>query len=103
MNSAAHLAWPFFEASHRDFKDRLQTWTQRQFGAPHAHDESREAIDRECVALVKAMGQDGWLNPAIAGKLYGGTSDVIDTRTICLLREELAWHHGLADFAFAIT
>jgi len=102
MNSAAHLAWPFFEASHRDFKASLQTWTQQEFGAPHAHDESREAIDRECVALVKALGQGGWLQPAIAGKLHGGTSDVIDTRTLCLLREELAWHHGLADFAFAM-
>ena len=28
--------------------------------------------------------------------------EVIDTRAICLLRETLAWHHGLADFAFAM-
>jgi len=27
---------------------------------------------------------------------------VIDTRAICLLRETLAFHHGLADFAFAM-
>jgi acyl-CoA dehydrogenase len=52
--------------------------------------------------LVKALGQGGWLKPAIAGKAHGGAADVIDTRTICMLREELAWHHGLADFAFAM-
>jgi acyl-CoA dehydrogenase len=102
MNSAAHLAWPFFEASHRDFKVSLQDWTSKQFAGLHGHDESRDAIDKECVSLVKALGQGGWLKPAIAGKAHGGASEVIDTRTICLLREELAWHHGLADFAFAM-
>ena len=102
MNSAAHLAWPFFEASHQDFKASLQDWTSKQFAGLHGHDESRDAIDKECVSLVKALGQGGWLKPAIAGKAHGGASEVIDTRTICLLREELAWHHGLADFAFAM-
>lgn len=102
MNSTAHLAWPFFEASHRDFKTQLQSWTQAQFGQGHAHDESRGAIDRECIALVRSLGQGGWLKPAVAGVLHGGASDVIDTRTLCLVREELAWHHGLADFAFAM-
>jgi acyl-CoA dehydrogenase len=102
MNSSAHLAWPFFDESHRTFKANLQTWTHQKFAGMHGHDESRDAIDSECVSLVKALGQGGWLKPAIAGKTHGGSADVIDTRTICLLREELAWHHGLADFAFAM-
>jgi acyl-CoA dehydrogenase len=87
---------------HRVFKTQLQDWTTKQFADLHGHDESRDAIDRECVSLVKALGQGGWLKPAIAGKQHGGAAEVIDTRTICLLREELAWHHGLADFAFAM-
>ena len=102
MNSASHLAWPFFDEAHRVFKTQLQDWTTKQFADLHGHDESRDAIDRECVSLVKALGQGGWLKPAIAGKQHGGAAEVIDTRTICLLREELAWHHGLADFAFAM-
>jgi len=102
MNSASHLTWPFFDEAHRVFKTQLQDWTSKQFADQHGHDESRDAIDRECVSLVKALGQGGWLKPAIAGKAHGGASEVIDTRTICLLREELAWHHGLADFAFAM-
>jgi len=102
MNSAAHLAWPFFDEQHRTFKSNLQKWTGQQFAGLHGHDESREAIDRECISLVKALGQGGWLKPAIAGMAHGAAADVIDTRTICLLREELAWHHGLADFAFAM-
>ena len=102
MNSASHLAWPFFDEVHRVFKTQLQDWTTKQFADLHGHDESHDAIDRECVSLVKALGQGGWLKPAIAGKQHGGAAEVIDTRTICLLREELAWHHGLADFAFAM-
>ena len=102
MNSASHLAWPFFDEVHRVFKTQLHDWTTKQFADLHGHDESRDAIDRECVSLVKALGQGGWLKPAIAGKQHGGAAEVIDTRTICLLREELAWHHGLADFAFAM-
>jgi alkylation response protein AidB-like acyl-CoA dehydrogenase len=96
------LAWPFFDEAHRVFKTQLQEWTSKQLADQHGHDESRDAIDLECVSLVKALGQGGWLKPAIAGKAHGGASEVIDTRTICLLREELAWHHGLADFAFAM-
>ena len=33
---------------------------------------------------------------------HGGSADVIDTRSLCLARETLARHNGLADFAFAM-
>jgi acyl-CoA dehydrogenase len=42
------------------------------------------------------------LRHAVAGTTHGGDSEAIDTRAVCLLRETLAWHHGLADFAFAM-
>jgi len=45
-------------------------------------------------ALVTALGEAGWLHHAVG--------DVIDTRTICLIRQTLARHSGLADFAFAM-
>lgn len=60
------------------------------------------AVDDECRHLVRSLGQAGFLRHAIAGTAHGGTQDTIDTRAICLLRETLAWHHGLADFAFAM-
>jgi alkylation response protein AidB-like acyl-CoA dehydrogenase len=52
--------------------------------------------------LVKALSQGNWLRYAVAGQAYGGAKDSIDTRSICLIRETLARHHGLADFAFAM-
>ena len=39
---------------------------------------------------------------AVAGRDHGGAADAIDTRTLCLARETLARHDGLADFAFAM-
>jgi len=48
------------------------------------------------------LGQGGWLRHAVAGTAQGGASDQIDTRQLCLLRETLAFHNGLADFAFAM-
>lgn len=51
---------------------------------------------------MTALGEAGWLRHAVAGTDFGGATDVIDTRTICLIRQTLARHSGLADFAFAM-
>jgi acyl-CoA dehydrogenase len=48
------------------------------------------------------LGAGGWLAHAVAGKAQGAVDDQIDTRRLCLLRETLAFHNGLADFAFAM-
>jgi len=49
---------------------------------------------------VRALGAAGWLKHAVAGK--HGAAPAIDTRSICVIRETLARHSGLADFAFAM-
>ena len=45
------------------------------------------------------LGRDGWLAHSAIDPDAGGTLDV---RTLCLIRETLARHDGLADFAFAM-
>ncbi|MEO3712722.1 acyl-CoA dehydrogenase family protein [Roseateles flavus] len=92
-----HLAWPFFEERHRVLAVALEAWCSEHLHPGHGAD-----VDAECRALVKALGQGGWLRHAVAGTALGGAAEVIDTRSICLLRETLARHHGLADFAFAM-
>lgn len=102
--TAAHppeLDWPFFAPSHRDFKARLDLWCGAEL-AHGTHDDSRDAVDAECIRLVRLLGSGGWLRHAVAGSAYGAASDLIDTRQLCLLRETLAYHNGLADFAFAM-
>lgn len=99
MSLHRQMDWPFFEASHRQLKQDLVAWASAHIHPDHT-DESN--VDAQCRALVLQLGQAGWLRHAIAGKAYGALHDSVDTRSICLLREELAWHHGLADFAFAM-
>lgn len=38
----------------------------------------------------------------MAGEVYGGSGEAIDARAVCLIRETLARHSGLADFVFAM-
>ena len=87
MADTSFLAWPFFEARHRDFAAALDAWCTKNL--PVAHDD----VDEACRALVAMLGEGGWLDH---------TADPLDVRTLCLARETLARHDGLADFAFAM-
>ena len=90
---------PFFDAHHREIRSDLHTWACNHI--THAtFDES--LVDAHCQGLVKLLGNAGWFRHAIAGIESGGATQTIDTRSICLIREELAWHSGLADFVFAM-
>jgi len=95
----SHLDWPFFEERHRALATTLATWCEGCFSEPS---HGPQDVDAECRILVNALGAAGWLRHAVGGLAHGGAADVIDTRAICLLRETLAFHHGLADFAFAM-
>jgi alkylation response protein AidB-like acyl-CoA dehydrogenase len=93
----AHLEWPFLEPAHRELARALDAWAAAHVAGAHGHD-----VDAECRTLVRRLGTDGWLRHAVAGARWGGASEAIDTRAICILRETLARHSGLADFAFAM-
>ena len=91
------LGWPFFDEHHRAFARAIGAWAGQHVAHAHGAD-----VDAECRALVRALGAGGWLAHVVAGREVGGAGDAIDTRTICLARETLARHSGLADFAFAM-
>jgi alkylation response protein AidB-like acyl-CoA dehydrogenase len=93
------LRWPFFDDAHRQLRAALMRWSSEQLQTV-SHDEAR--VDDTCRELVTRLGDAGWLRHAVAGQTYGGAHEALDTRSLCLLRETLAWHHGLADFAFAM-
>ena len=97
MSDKNYLNWPFLEPRHRQLEQELDSWAAQHVSQHHEHD-----VDAACRALVVQLGQAGWLAHAIAGGRHGGASDVIDTRALCLIRETLARHNGLADFAFAM-
>ena len=85
-----YLDWPFFETRHGALARALDAWA-----ADNLHDAHGSDVDEVCRALVARLGRDGWLHHAVG-------EQAIDTRAICLIRETLARHAGLADFAFAM-
>ena len=97
MSDKQYLDWPFFETSHAALAASLETWADARLGAL-AHGGN---VDDTCRALVKALGEGGWLRYAVP-KSHGGQLEKLDSRSLCLIRETLARHDGLADFAFAM-
>jgi acyl-CoA dehydrogenase len=92
-----YLDWPFFEARHKFLAIELDQWASVHLTDVHEHD-----VDQVCRTLVSQLGEGGWLKYAIGGTSYGASSGEIDTRAVCLIRETLARHSGIADFAFAM-
>src|SRR5690242_19409674 len=97
MSDKSYLDWPFFDDRHRELERELDAWAGANIGDHHESD-----VDAACRRLVAKLGAAGWPSHAIGGTAYGGVAEVIDTRAICLIRETLARHSGLADFAFAM-
>ncbi len=97
MSPHAHLDWPFFEERHRELARALEQWALDNLGnIDHGSD-----VDAVCRDLVRRLGAGGWLRYAVPAA-YGGVFERLDSRSLCLIRETLARHAGLADFAFAM-
>ncbi|MCC0039078.1 MAG: acyl-CoA dehydrogenase family protein [Brucellaceae bacterium] len=93
MPDRSFLGWPFFDERHRDHALRLDEWCARHLPVTHGD------VDSACRNLVAMLGRDGWLLPTAVEPEGDG---VLDVRTLCLTRETLARHDGLADFVFAM-
>jgi acyl-CoA dehydrogenase len=86
------LSWPFLEPRHREWAEEVEAWA-----AAHAAGLSEGDTDAAVRALTRAMGDAGLLRMAVPedGRL--------DVRSLCIARDTLARHSGLADFAFAMA
>ena len=90
------LDWPWFADDHRRYAARLMRWAEQNL--PHLpHDD----VDQACRTRVRLLGEAGFLKAAVP-KPYGGLTENLDVRTLCLSREILGFHDGLADFVFAM-
>jgi len=94
MPDRSYLRWPFLDDEHRTLADDLQAWAASEIAGLEEPAASDEALDAHCRDLVTRLADGGWLAAA--------TGEPIDVRTLCLTRETLAYHHALADFAFAM-
>lgn len=92
-----HLDWPFFAESHRALAAELDGFISRGGLGEIDHADA----DGACKKLVAALGKAGILRNCVP-VAFGGVSEQIDSRSLCLIRETLAYADGLADFAFAM-
>ena len=93
MDRFQHFAWPFFEERHGALARQAEGWAKDNLGHLAEGNEGSEA-DRICRRLVQDLGCAGYLHHCV--------SESPDVRSIALLREVLAYHAGLADFAFVM-
>ena len=94
MVDKSFLNWPFFEPRHRDLAAHLETWANANLDAI-----DHQSADETCRQLVTMLGDAGFLTHSAVG---GEDQQKLDVRSLCLIRETLARHDGLADFAFAM-
>ena len=90
----AHLELPFFDDAHRALANGLVTWAREQ----HVDESDDRAACRE---WVQRLGAAGWLRYCVP-EAHGGALPALDSRALVILRETLAFHSPLADFAFAM-
>jgi alkylation response protein AidB-like acyl-CoA dehydrogenase len=91
LDRFTHYGWPFFEPRHAALAREADAWAAKHLA--YAHDADADAV---CKRLVRDLGAAGYLRHCAPG---GADFDV---RSIALLREVLAYHAGLADFAFVM-
>ncbi|MFL6933186.1 MAG: acyl-CoA dehydrogenase family protein [Xanthobacteraceae bacterium] len=93
MPDRSYLDWPFFADRHRLLADAIDRWSASHLPVDHGD------VDAACRDLVARLGRDGWL---LHSAVDPDAPGLLDVRTLCLIRETLARHDGLADFAFAM-
>ncbi len=104
MPDSSYLEWPFLDGSHRRLKAELDQWceTSSALLAPaQEHERGKADLDAICRGLVELLGEGGWLVHTVPD-MAGDAGQQLDVRSLCLLRETLAYHSGLADFCFAM-
>jgi acyl-CoA dehydrogenase len=91
---------PFFDDAHRQFAHDLDAWCATALA--HVDHGADDAGCRLAVrSLVKQLGAGGWLRAAVP-EAFGGLRPALDSRLLVIAREVIAYHDGLADFAFAM-
>lgn len=98
MADTSFLDWPFLEDRHRSLARELNAWAIDHI-APLAG--THGDVDETCRKIARLLGDAGWLRYCVPAS-HGGMFETLDVRSLCLIRETLAYHFGLADFVFAM-
>ena len=101
MPDKTFLNWPFFDERHRALAAGIESWCASNLSSAHDKADGGRPVDLDaaCRDLVRQLGRDGWLAHTAPD---AGARALLDVRGLCLIRETLARHDALADFAFAM-
>ena len=91
---------PFFDDSHRALAARLQEFITREI-APRAADEEAGDVNQKTLEFVRLLARGGVLGMLVP-QVYGGDRPAVLATDLCVARDLLAYHSGLADVAFAM-
>ena len=107
MATDSFLEWPFFTDGHRELAAAVSAWAATHL-PQGTISEDCESVDTACRQLVRELGKAGWTRYCVPanweadqGSAHAGES-AFDVRALALIRETLARHDALADFAFAM-
>jgi acyl-CoA dehydrogenase len=83
---------PFFTPEHRNLAQSVAQFVQQEIEPRASAEENVEDVAKDFVHLLAGAGL---LNYSVAGSK-------LDVRSLCLIREELAYSSALADLAFVM-
>jgi acyl-CoA dehydrogenase len=116
MDISDYLNWPFFTAEHSELARRVDAWATAYF-ANRKVAEDRDSVDHACRQLVNELGRAGLTRYSVPSanaphaaneslsanaSQHNRNSPLFDVRSLAIIRETLARHDALADFAFAM-
>ncbi|MEE9271203.1 MAG: acyl-CoA dehydrogenase family protein [Candidatus Krumholzibacteria bacterium] len=96
MADKTFLSWPFFDDAHRKLAANVGEWAERHLSPADRSSDVYESSKK----LVARLGKAGWLKFAVPAK--DSHRATLDVRSLCIIRETLARHSSLADFAFGM-
>jgi acyl-CoA dehydrogenase len=92
MNDRLITELPFFTVEHRNLVQSVEQFVDQEIEPRAADEEDVEGLARDFVHL---LAQAGLLN-------YAVSDSKLDVRSLCLIREALAYSSSLADLAFVM-
>ena len=101
MADQTFLNWPFLGDEHRELARRLEQWCQDVLVPAIAGMDTHADVDGSCRKILVLLGEAGYTKYAVP-KAWGGVHELLDVRSLCLIRMTLAYYSGLADFVFAM-
>ena len=115
MPDRSFLSWPFFEKSHWEIQEQVLSLIRGNELADRKR--ASKDMNSSCRVLATSFGHAGLLKHAVPKSLPKRNNDLdirnpdelretldsrFDVRSLCVIRETLAYYDGLWDFVFAM-